>query len=127
MKRFWNWIRSWRAMLRHSRAVSLAAEWVRRSDAVAKRLERNLKRLRRLKAQFDLTAEAAMEDIEAATNLQRQQEHVVDGLREENDVMSKIIIPQLTAAHKLVLERWDADTAIQTRLRMANRPFIQEE
>lgn len=113
------------ALRRHTLAVSLSLEWIRDSQKVIKKLERNLKRLRSLKAQFDIVSETVLEDIEDAENLQRKQEHVIDGLGEENKVMSKIMIPQLIAAHKLILERYDAEMAIEVKKRTASRP--QEE
>ena len=72
-----------------------------------------------LRRQLDMVSDAMREDLEVAETIQRQQEAVVESLRQENEVLSKVLVPTLTAAHQLLLQRYDAETAIQVRLRVA--------
>lgn len=81
--------------------------------------DRRMRKLDALRRRFTLTAASTLEDLEEAEVLQRQSEQVVEALRNENDVLGKVAIPTLTAMHKLILERVDAETALQIGRRVA--------
>jgi len=110
---------SWWRARRLTAARRAAADWERRASDCLRRLHKEGRRLESLRRKLDLVSESIREDLEAAEQLQRQQEIVVESLRQENEVLSKVLVPQLTAAHQLMLERYDAETAVQVRLRVA--------
>jgi len=127
MRQFFKRLRSWWLLRRHSAAMRQVIKWVDRSHEVGSRLERQRKKLLGLKTQFDLISQSIMEDIETTEFLQREHEHTLEALQEENKVMRDVTIPQLIAAHQLLLERWDAETAVHVRRRvLSNRSNAEE-
>lgn len=127
MRRVFRKLRSWWRLRRCSQAMRKAHQWSEESERLSRRIEKSIKRLKKLRTLFEVTADDTLEDVEEALRLQRKHEHALEGLREENTVMSQITIPFLTAAHKSVLERVEAETAIQIRKKVTNTPFRQEE
>ena len=93
------------------------------------RLEKRKANLEILRRRIVSLSDALAEDLavvdvelssvqkEVAELAKRQQQHVteVESLRSRVRVAEDVTIPGLVAANKLVLERYDADTAIQVR------------
>lgn len=115
MRRMISW---WRAR-RLGAARRAAADWERRALDCLKRMRKDGRQLVAVKRQLDMVSDSIREDLDAAAEIQRQQEAVVESLKQENEVLSRVLVPSLTAAHRLLLERYDAETAIQVRLRVA--------
>lgn len=118
---FIHWASS-RWKMRHlSVARRLAAEWELRANEAQNKLRRDRKRLVALQRQLQVISDTIVEDLDQAESVNNSQEAVVNALKEENQVMTKVLVPSLTAAHRLVLERYDAEIAIQARRAAAAR------
>ncbi len=125
IRRFLKWLRSRLALRRLSAAMREAAEWETGAARLDRVLEKRRKNLEAVRSRFDAVWAKALEDLEATEALQRQYEHAVEALRNENGVLSKVLVPSLTAAHKLILGRLDADVAIQVRRQVLVAPEEQ--
>ena len=75
-----------------------------------------------LRAQTDLIGRSLVEDLEEACLVEADQAKVVEALQSELEVLRNVTVPELTAAHHLILQRYDAETAIEVRRQMAQRP-----
>ena len=85
-------------------------------------LNKKESQLERIMTKFENQAAAVTSAIEQIERQKNKYETVIEALRNENEVLSNITIPALTAANKLILERTDADTAIQVRRQVAALP-----
>lgn len=115
MRRLLSWLR----LRRLTAARQIAYDWERRALDCFDCLHKHAKKLERLRRKFELLSDSIREDLDMAVAIQSQQANVVESLRQENEVLSKVLVPSLTAAHQLLLQRYDAETAIQVRLRVA--------
>ena len=143
MRRILKWLRSRLALRRMSYAMRTAAEYQVRSDRWDRVLENRRKKLAvtrtqfdeawmkssaelgEVRARFDAVWESASSELEEAESLQKQSEHAIESLRNENGVLEKVLVPTLTAAHKLILGRIDADVAVQVRRQVLVAPEEQ--
>lgn len=112
-------MRSWLNMRRLTAAQRMAAEWECRAESLARRVDRQWKKLRVAKRLSDSQWESLEETMEGFDELKRRYATVIEALREENTVLSKVSVPTLVAQNKLVLERCNADMAAQVRRRVA--------
>lgn len=119
LSRFFGWI------VGRSPARAMAAEWERRCRAIDRRLARKTARLEKLRRRLEELLRSVEEDVEEAAAAQREREAVVEALRSENEVLSRVLVPILTSANQLAQERIDADLAVQARRRAAAQ--LQEE
>ena len=114
------WIRSRFAL----RRLTLNQRALKRWERVARRKERSvrnhLRELRSVKTLVESITNAALEDVEELERISKEQDVLVEKLRNENELYKNILVPELTAAHRLILERIDADIATQVRLRTSN-------
>ena len=113
-------IRSWFALRRIGLARREAMRWEAEASRLAKLLDQKQGQLRSLKRLFDQVYEEAAGEVEQAKELVEKYEPTMEGLRNKVEVLEDVLVPELTAAHKLVLERTDADIAVQIRRRVGN-------
>lgn len=122
IRRILSRIRSRRAFRRLSAAGRMSAECKAGAERNHRRLERTRRRLTSLKRQLEHVGDTLLEDVEEAQSVQRQHEVALEASRNENEVLSKVLIPTMTAADKLMLERYNAEIAIQVKRRVAAGP-----
>ena len=122
MSKLLSWVRSWLALRRYGTAEIMARRWIERSRAVAERLNRRRSELAALRGQTDLIGRSLVEDLEEARSVEADQAKAVEALQSELEVLRNVTVPELTAAHHLILQRYDAETAIEVRRQMAQRP-----
>lgn len=103
-------------------ARRLAAQWIAECNEVQDRLNKTQRRLRSLQRQFESVSRTMVEDLEQAAAVSSRNEAALEALRQENQVLSDVLVPSLTAAHKLLLQRYEAETAIQVRRQVAAGP-----
>lgn len=109
-----------------SAAQQLAADWEVESAKVLKVFEDDKRKLLDLQDTLEATMKKVELDIANANRLQESQQTALEALRNENKIFSDTTIPTLVASHKLILERIDAETAIQARRRViATTPVDQ--
>ena len=113
-------IRSWFALRHIGHARQGALQWEAEARRLANLLDQRQGQLRSLKRLFTNVYEEAVEEIDQAKGLIDKYEPTMEGLRNKVEVLEDILVPELTAAHKLVLERTDADIAVQIRRRVGN-------
>jgi hypothetical protein len=80
---------------------------------------------RRLTAERDrvrLLYDAVLEDVEEYEVLQRQQQNVVESLQSELRILSDVVIPFHTLKGQEMLQRVEADIAVQVRRQVAALP-----
>jgi hypothetical protein len=119
MRRLWRWWRSRRGLhqIRTTRLLLLRHE--KQSRKIDKRLMKRRKELKALSKRMDVVSISLTEDLDEAERAHSQYQETIDGLRSELQVLRDITVPNLTAAHRLILERYDAETAIAVRNRVA--------
>lgn len=89
-------------------AAQVAEEYHDRMTTLRERMEGRLDQL------FD--------QVDVSKRTIESQNSTIDGLRQELQVANDVTIPALVASNRLVLERIEADTAIQIRTRVASAP-----
>jgi hypothetical protein len=99
---------------------------VRKANGCERKVRRTLARLAKRRKQLAAigrkqaaVGEALAEDLEEADGNLRALEEAMEALRAELQVLKEVTIPALVTAHKLIVERNVADTAIQVRRQMA--------
>jgi len=125
MKRILAWIRYKWKVYSFSTTRRLIAKWEYLSDSYMTRLavkEKRFELLFRTHEQLKTETEVELENVR---RINEQAQTAMEALRNENEVLSEIIIPNLTAACQLGLERWKADTAVQAR-RQVGSPSTRE-
>ena len=114
MKRVLNWITSWFATASVVRQLSVQHDHLYRLelmvDESTSRLERRAKELDALQHKIGM-------DVEDARRIHRRLEAALEEVREQNRVHEKTI-QTLVASHELLLSRYDAETAIQVRMKV---------
>lgn len=117
-----SWFRSWLGFRRLSSAQTLANDWNRDSARVLKlilghkkSLIQQLTELIALEARLSTLMRQVDRDFTEAEKLEKSHAIALDALQNENKILSEITVPTLTAQHKLLLARYDAETAIQAR------------
>ena len=82
-------------------------------------------RLKQRASELNTLAEKIRKEVDDAGAVHRRLESALEEIREQNRVLESTI-QTLVASHKLVLERVDADTAIQVRSRVASSISMRE-
>lgn len=108
-RRLWRRVRVGRL----TAAQRMADRWMIDSGRMAKRLASQHEALLEYKRSLDERADSLSADLDMARKLQAQHETTLESLRGENTVMG-VEIAALTAANQLALERYRAETSIQT-------------
>ncbi len=111
LKKLWEWFRSCRAIHRYSIARREAAQWTQESRELLDRLRRNTRRLKVQRKIIQEIVDVTIEDLDLAEDLARGQGHVVEALNEELKILGEMVVPELTAMHRLRLEQIRAETA----------------
>jgi len=117
MRRLLSWLCSWRSPV--SMARRFAVRWERQSKRLLRQLEKDQERIRELLVKVQNLSKRVETDLDKAAKMEQQHQTAMEALRSENQVLSDTTVPTLVAQHKLLLERHDADTAIQVRRRVA--------
>ena len=127
LSRIWSrlWLRT--VLRRQSAAQKMADEWQVVAAKLLASLEKRKTQLQKTITQFDNQAAVIATDIEHIEEQAAKYEKALDALRNENEVMSDVTIPALTAACKLGQERWDAESAMQVRRQVAALPSSKDE
>lgn len=90
----------------------------RRLEQLDKARVRSLERLEQRSAELDALAIRIAADVDNAGRIHRSHESALEEVREKNRVLEETI-NTLVASHRLLLERYDAETAINVRTRVA--------
>lgn len=105
-------IRSGRAFRKLTAARRMAAEWELNSAELNRAMQLHRKELEIIASRLSALAAAVNEDLKTSEELQRQQEVVVESLRNENRVYSEVLVPSLTAANSVMLQRYDTELSL---------------
>jgi len=134
MKTILDRIRLCFASTRLTTGQRMAADWMRKSQDISKKLVVHLERLHDIEAKaaeisttFKNYVEEITADVDATNKLQKQQETVIDALRSENKILGEVQLPAMTAALKLEMERTRAEIDLQVRRQVAARSTREEE
>lgn len=126
IRRLWRAIKS-RWMLRRLKgAAKMAARWELSSGRFQSRIDSSIKRMLKLQSKqkaIQLKLEDTQQELKEASEqyasnlddwngLQHEHEVVVKALRDEILVYENSVVPLLTAAHQLALQRIKADIAL---------------
>jgi len=114
-----SWWKSWRVCRKLTAARKRASRVLRRSRRLERRLATQVERWKALKIQ----ASFLLEEVE---ELNKDRDQAVEMLVSENEVLRDVLLPEMTAAQKMAVERWDAEIAIQTRRRVGASPTVEE-
>ena len=96
-----------------------------RLDRLADQREEQRKALDRREAELSALAERIGRDLENARRTDLRYEVALEEVREQNRVL-EMTVQTLVASHKLLQERYDAETAIQVRNRVAVSNAMRE-
>ncbi len=111
----------WLGLVRVPDALREASRWERESSRLLARLARDGEALGRLAGQVRSAVDEAASRVAEAERLQRLHETALEQLRAENRVL-ETTVQALVAQHRLMLERIDAETAIEVRRQVAAIP-----
>lgn len=111
----------WLGLARVTAAARAAARWERESLLMLRCLGRDREALERLAGEVRALADGADGRAAEVERLQRLHETALEGLRSENRVL-ETTVQALVAQHRLMLERIDAETAIEVRRQVAAMP-----
>lgn len=123
MSRLLSWLRFYRS----TAAIRAARSWQAESLHLLSRLAKRQKSLTQLERRLEDLRSKLDADLLRATELEENHKIVVDSLRAENDVLARSTIPTLVASHKLLLQRIDAETALEVRRAVALRTGGERE
>jgi predicted nuclease with TOPRIM domain len=87
---------------------------------VLRQLERQRDELALLQDGLTELSDRIQSTVDEAVRLQHRQEEVVDALRSENKIFNDVMLPTLNAACENNLQRYRAETEIQTMRRVAS-------
>jgi len=99
------------------KANRIAEKTQQKLAAASKRLDKQKKLLLSVKKQLEFLIKSVEEDLDEASEAVQGGEFAVKALQEQVDIYKDITVPELVAAHRLVLERTDAQTAIAVKER----------
>lgn len=104
----------------------VASSVVRRLSGSQKSLDRAFSALKSAEArvekrskELNALSEKTQADLTDVRRIHRRYEAALEEVREKNHVLEQTI-QALVASHKLLVERWDAETAIEVRRRVAS-------
>lgn len=115
------WKRIWTrwAMRRLTAAQRMAVEWQSEANKVLRRLERNHKRLVCLQRHVETVSATVAENLEDCEQTLRQHAVALEALQNENRINSDVLVPFLTTAGQLMLQRYEAEIAVEVRRQVA--------
>jgi hypothetical protein len=90
----------------------MAYDWSKSSNQLNRQLRQSIRRLETIQQQWTVANDEAIELMREHEASQRQYETVVDGLRNEAKVLQEVLIPTMTAADKLLLQRYDTELSL---------------
>ena len=100
---------------RMSAAQKMAIDWEKGAGKLLNSLSKKEDQLAKTMDRFSKQSFDVRAKIGEMQRHVEKHEKALEALRNENEVLANITIPGLTAACKLQLERWDAETAIQVK------------
>ena len=100
----------WLVLVRRKLAAAMA-----RLDVASACLAARVKELKRLERKVVMLTESVAEDLVLAEKAKRQVVSAMEIEREKAQIYEDVTIPTLLAQHKLVLARYEAETAIAVR------------
>ena len=127
LSRVWNRLYLRSLLRRQSAAQKMAKEWQKEASRLLGLLKEEKRQLEKIMMRFENRVALATTAIENIEEQVTKHDKALDALRNENEVMSDVTIPALTAACKLGQERWDAEAAIQVRRQVAALPSSKDE
>ncbi len=115
------WKRLWTrwAMCRLTAAQQMATEWQSEANRVLRRLERNHRRLVCLRQNLESLSATVAENLEDYEQVLRQHAVALEALQNENRINSDVLVPFLTTAGQLMLQRYEAEIAVEVRRQVA--------
>jgi len=122
LRRMIEWWKQRRLVRRITHARRLAASWERRAKRLLKQLERTESRMVVARQKMEGWWEKAEVQLAEANRMIEQHEQALESLRNENEILTETVVPQLTAANRMHLERWNAEVAVQVRRQVALAP-----
>ena len=109
------WLRSFLAYRRLWVARRQVVKALQQSQRLDKRLTKHRTRLQHL-------AETIAEDLDEAIELNKDKDHALEMLENENEVLRDVLVPELTAAQQMAVKRWEAEMQIQKNRFVAATP-----
>ena len=119
MQKFWFWLKSCLASRKIKSSDSLVRVAESRLSKSIKKLEKKRKVLKSLLRRVETVGESLQEDLDDSVSIQKQYEEALAAEQSELRVLREVTLPTLTSQHKLLLEMYDAEIAIQVRRQVA--------
>lgn len=113
-------LKSWLLFRRARTAKGDAARWLKEASRLSSALERKQGELRSVRRLFNDTYDEAEQMTEQARSLIDKYEPTMEALRQKAEVLENVLMPELVAAHRLALERMNADAALEIRRRVGH-------
>lgn len=115
IRRLFRWLSSLLLTFRYNEANGIALDWSRDANRLRRRIEKHIKKLKSLERKLVDIGDTIVEDLEEADHIVRRHEEATDGLQSELTILKELTVPGLTKAHQLMVQRAEADTAVQVR------------
>ena len=117
--KIFSWFRSWFVAARVTREIADFKRRLntldRRRKAVSRRITKRERHFLSIAKAWDVEKLEMQRELNEAKNTERSYEEEIERLRSSLQVCEDITIPALTASHRLILERLDADLAVEVR------------
>ena len=121
-RRFAQWFQSWLAMRRVFKAHRMATRLEKRFKAASNRLILLRRKQEALMGSISTLAREVAEELSRVEEMRSNWEESIEELRRENQIMSELVIPDLVASHRAILERYDTLAAVEVRNRTLLTP-----
>ncbi|MCK9570094.1 hypothetical protein M0R72_14215 [Candidatus Pacearchaeota archaeon] len=119
IRRFYIWVASKVAKRHLTAARRMTLDWDQSSAQLIQELNQSIHRLGLVQQQWTAANEEAIELMRDCEINERQHKVVVDALRNENRVLQEVLIPTMTAADKLLLQRYDTELSLLVKRQVA--------
>lgn len=129
MKRMLNWIKSWFGISLLFRKMSSIERRIEKLQKIRSKsdneIEKHLTSLDNINDKFIAEYEKTSTLLKEAAILNQKLEATLEATNEELKTANEILIPGLIAANKILLDRWDEESAIHA-MRIANMGIQKE-
>lgn len=102
-------------MDRLNTAMLFALQWEERAKDVRQHLAQDRLDLSTIEMKLENVSSRIDINLRQAEELEKQHQEAVDALRSELKILSEVSMPVLVASHKLLLQRYESEIAIESK------------
>ena len=115
ISRFFKWNNSRKALDRLNTAMLFALQWEERAKGARHALVEDRLELTAIEMRLEKISARLDVDLKMAEDVDKQHREAIDALRSELKIVSEVSMPVLVASHKLLLQRYESEIAIEAK------------